>query len=290
MDQKPVDRRILAQHFRERVGQLIGAQPGGLTRFARTTGIDRSALSQLLDPKNDRLPRAETLHAIATACGVTTDWLLSLSNAQSGGHQVAPMLEFERALDRRGTAPSERWREEARGYKLRYIPSSIPHLMRLPEIDAVESAEAGAMESGMPHPDADAAERLRDIEAWLADMDVEICMPIQTVEDLARGASVWTDLPAALRREQIAHIRQQARAHYPTLRLHLFDMRRVSSAPYTVFGPIRAVIYLGQSYLVITAADQVQAIARHFDGMVRECISDPGTLDQMLAEIGTTVR
>lgn len=285
-----MDRRLLAQQFRERVGLLIGAQPGGLTRFARTTGVDRSALSQLLDPRNDRLPRAETLHTIATRCGVTTDWLLSLSNAQSGGHQVAPMLEFEEAFDRRGTAPSERWREEARGYKLRYIPSSVPHLMRLPEIDATEAAEAGGAESGMSRPHPDAAARLRDPEAWLTDMDVEICMPVQTLDDLARGASVWVDLPASLRRAQIERIGELTERHYPALRLHLFDMRRVNSAPYTVFGPIRAVIYLGQSYLVITAADQVQAIARHFDGMVRDCVSDPGATARMISDAAAAAR
>lgn len=280
-----MDRRLLAQQFRERTGLLISAQPGGLSRFARTTGIDRSALSQLLDPRNDRLPRAETLHAIATSCGVTTDWLLSLSNAQTGGHDVAPLLEFEQAVDQRGTAPSERWREEARGYKLRYIPASVPHLMRLPEIDAAEAAEAGAIESGMPGPDAGAASRLRSTDAWLAEMDVEICMPVQTLQDLALGASVWTDLPASLRRAQIAHIAQLAERHYPRLRLHLYDLRRIGSAPYTVFGPIRAVIYLGQSYLVITAADQVDAVARHFDTLVRECTSDPGQVRTMIGEI-----
>lgn len=277
-----MDRRDLASRFRERVGSLIDGRPGGLARFARDTGVDRSALSQLLDPKNDRLPRAETLHAIADSCGVTSDWLLSLSNARSGGHQVAPVLQFEQALDPTGLAPSERWRTEARGYKLRYLPSQVPHLLSLPELD--EPEKVAAPDTGMSFPDAHAEARLYDTEAWLNDMDVEICMPVQTLEDLARGGRIWTHLDASLRRAQLAHMAAMVEKHYPALRLHLYDERRISSAPYTVFGPVRAVIYLGSSFLVITAAEQVQAVARHFDSLVRHCTSSLDQVTAILAE------
>lgn len=278
------DRRALAERFRERVQSLMEQRQGGLSRFARDTGVDRSALSQLLDPRNDRLPRAETLYAIAESCGVTTDWLLSLSNAQSGGHQVAPMLEFEQALDPSGIAPSERWRTEARGYKLRYIPSQLPHLLTLPASDRLRAGTAP--ETGMATLDPEAQARLNDTEAWLAEMDVEICMAVQTLEDLARGARIWTTTPAEDRRAQLEHIRRMLDLHYPALRLHLYDERRISPAPYTVFGPVRAVIYLGQSFLVVTAAEQVRAIGRHFDSIVRGCISD---LDEVGAVIARTV-
>jgi hypothetical protein len=59
-------------------------------------------------------------------------------------------------------------------------------------------------------------------------------------------------------------------AHFPRLRLSLYDGRRVFSAPFSVFGMVRAAVYLGRSYLVITAADQVRALARHFDLLVRD--------------------
>ena len=278
------DRRVLAGRFRERVQSLIEQRPGGLSRFARDTGVDRSALSQLLDPRGDRLPRAETLYAIAEACGVTADWLLSLSNAQTGGHQVAPMLEFEQALDPSGIAPSERWRSEARGYKLRYIPSQMPHLLTLPA--ASRPRPGGAPETGMFNLDPEAEARLHDTAAWLAEMDVEICMAIQTLEDLARGGRIWTAMPAEDRRQQLEHMRRMLDLHYPALRLHLYDERRISPAPYTVFGPVRAVIYLGQSFLVVTAAEQVRAIGRHFDSIVRSCISD---LDEVGAVIAQNV-
>ena len=53
----------------------------GLRRsaFARRIGIDRSTLTQLLASENDRLPRAETIAAMAADQQVSVDWLLGLS-------------------------------------------------------------------------------------------------------------------------------------------------------------------------------------------------------------------
>ena len=47
---------------------------------------------------------------------------------------------------------------------------------------------------------------------------------------------------------------------YPTLRLHLFDGRAAFAAPFTVFGRIRAALYLGEAYLVVTSTEQVAAL------------------------------
>ncbi len=57
---------------------------------------------------------------------------------------------------------------------------------------------------------------------------------------------------------------------YPTLRVALYDQRRLYSAPITVFGPLLAVVYLGRNYLVFRDTERVQAISRHFDTLVRE--------------------
>ena len=60
-----MDKRDLAQGFRARFSDVVEAERPALTPFLKACGIDRSALSQFLDPNNDRLPRAETLHRIA---------------------------------------------------------------------------------------------------------------------------------------------------------------------------------------------------------------------------------
>jgi len=258
-----MDRRALAALFRERLGALVAASPGGLARYARDSGGDRAARSPLLDPAADRLPRAETLRALAAARGVSTDWLLGLSHAERGGQGIAPSAEIESAFHADGGSPLDRWRREAAGGKLRYVPSTLPDMLRLPELMTWEESgpQGGAR--------LDFAEALLD-DARLGDVDVEIAMPRQTLEALAAGAGLWSGMDAGLRRRQLAFMAEQCAAHYPRLRLHLHDGRRTYSAPFTVFGLARAAIYLGRSYLVLTAVEQVRALARHFDLLVRD--------------------
>lgn len=262
------DKRELAKLFRERVGQLIAREGGGLAGFARSAGFDRSALSQFMDPGSTRLPRAETLRRIAEAKGVALDWLLGLSNAEQARVEVAPSVEIEQALDEAGNSPLERWRLEALGYKIRYVPATLPDSLRLPQLAGYEF-EAARAEARLELGASVLA------SARPGETDMEICMPAQTLTDLAQGTGIWTDLDPRTRKTQLAHMADLVERHYPLLRLHLFDGRRTFSAPYTVFGAIRAALYLGRSYLVVTDADQVRALARHFDGLVREATVGP---------------
>ncbi len=277
-----MDRRALAALFRERLGALVAGGQGGLARLGRDSGVDRSALSQFLDPGADRLPRAETLRALAAARGVSTDWLVGLSHAQRGGQGLAPSAEIESAFHADGGSPLERWRREAAGGKLRYVPSTLPDMLRLPELMAwEESGPQGGVR-------LDFAEALLD-DARLGDVDVEIAMPRQTLGALAAGAGLWSGMDAALRRRQLAFMAEQCAAHYPRLRLHLHDGRRTYSAPFTVFGLARAAIYLGRSYLVLTAADQVRALARHFDLLVRDAETPSDRAPEALRALAASV-
>ena len=56
---------------------------------------------------------------------------------------------------------------------------------------------------------------------------------------------------------------------YPTFRLFLYDGRMRYSVPYTIFGSIRAAIYVGDMYLVLNATQPVRALTRHFDNLIR---------------------
>jgi transcriptional regulator with XRE-family HTH domain len=278
-----MDKRDLCRLFRERLRALLARSEGGLARFARETGVDRSALSQFLDPDVDRLPRAETLRAIASAKGVTIDWLLGLTNAPEGGQEIAQSVEIETAVYEDGGSPLDRWRREALGAKLRYAPSTLPDMLRLPSVMAYElegPRAAARLEHGASLLD----------DARLGDLDVEVAMPRQRLEDFAQGAGIWGELPAATRREQLRVMADRAAAAYPRLRLYLYDGRRTFSAPYTVFGLTRAALYLGKAYLVLTATDQVRAFARHFDGLVREAVIDARRAPETLADLALTVR
>ena len=89
-----MDRRETVARFRQRLQQVL--RDGGLSQaaFARRIGLDRSTLSQLLDEGQDRLPRAETIVAIAEAAQVSVDWLLGLTQSGSVGPELV-----QRALE-----------------------------------------------------------------------------------------------------------------------------------------------------------------------------------------------
>ena len=75
---------------------------------------------------------------------------------------------------------------------------------------------------------------------------------------------------------------------YPSLRIFLFDARRLWSSSLTIFGPLVGVIYLGQQYLAFRDRARVRHLTSDFDGLVREAnVSDrdwPGYLmDQVKA-------
>ena len=273
-----MDKRELAAVFRERLRALIGEDRGGTAAFVAATGIDRSALSQFLDPAVDRLPRAETLRRIAEAKGVTVDWLLALSNAPEGRQEVAPSVQIESAEAVGGGAPLDHWRQEAAGMKLRYVPSGLPDMLGLAEEVPVQAADA---RTGQPE---NVLGGFR-----LGDMDVEIAMPLQRLQSLAAGTGLWHGVPAALRRRQLAHMAETCAEAYPMLRLHLYDGRETFSAPFTVFGRIRAAVYLGEAYLVVSAADQVAALTRLFDNLVRRAVVGPDRVHETLAELAGTV-
>ena len=62
-----VDRRETVVIFRERLLDVIARSGLSRSRFAAKIGLDRSTLSQLLSEDSVRLPRAETIAAIATS-------------------------------------------------------------------------------------------------------------------------------------------------------------------------------------------------------------------------------
>lgn len=263
-----MDKRDLTDLFRDRLGQLIAADGSNLARFSRDIGLDRSALSQFLAPGQTRLPRAETLHRIAEARNVSLDWLLGLSQSSQTVTSVAPSVEIERAEDETGRTPLEQWYREASGYKIRYVPAELPELLRH---EALMAHWYGKM--GLDESQARSRHQLNMLR--LAQTDIECCMPIQGIENFAAGADVWSDIPEQVRQTQLAHMHGLLAELYPTFRLFLYDGKAHYSAPYTIFGPLRAAVYLGGSYLVINSVDQIHSLIRHFDLLVRHAAIGP---------------
>jgi transcriptional regulator with XRE-family HTH domain len=259
-----VDKRDISAEFRKRLTILLARSGLNQSAFAARANIDRSALSQLLSGASTRLPRSETLASIAAMNGVTLDWLLGLTAEQGQTGELRAALEIGEGADDPDQTLLTRWHEEAAGTKIRYVPATIPDQLKTPAFIAFEAKVAGRS----------AVSRQGEADLRLAfnrrpDTDMEVCMPRQTLEQLAAGRDQFAGLPAAARREQLEHMSQILDELYPSFRLYLYDAQTRFSAPYTVFGTTRAAVYMGGLYLVLNAADPIRTLIRHFDGLVR---------------------
>ena len=260
----PIDKRDISRLFRERLELLLERSGQNRSRFAAGIGIDRSALSQLLAGEVTRLPRAETLMRIASVHGVSLDWLLGLSQAEDVTAAIKPALELEEAPDDRDETLLETWHAEASGTKIRYVPTTLPDLLRT---EAVISYESRENKRTLVSRIDEAQERIAYTRR--PETDMEICMPMQRLRDLARGTGIWCDLAQPARFNQLDHMAGLIDELYPSLRLYLYDAQSHFSAPYTVFGPYRAAVYMGDMYLVLNTKEAVIALTRHFDNLIR---------------------
>lgn len=261
-----LERRETVRIFRARF--LEALENAGLNRstLARQTGIDRSTLSQLLSPENDRLPRADTVAAIAATLRVSLDWLLGLSHeAKLGADVLQESLQFTPSAQTPVDENIARWHLEAAGYKIRYVPATLPDLVKTEEVMRFEYRDY----VGKSADQAIAASHGKLAYTRLPDTDMEICMPRQSLEVFAAGEGAWRGLKGALRVDQLNKMAEIADELYPSLRINFFDALTHYSAPYTVFGPIRAAVYLGQMFFVFTTTPHIRVLTRHFDGLVR---------------------
>lgn len=261
-----LDKRDRAPVFRARLDEAMKDRKVTQAALARLTGVDRSTISALLQP-GTRLPNAQLAADCARALGISADWLLGLSGRPE---PIADLLaasltltEAPRALiDERIFA----WHQEAAGYKIRHVPATLPDMLKIrgvveweyePQLGRTAEQAIGAFE-----------DRLK----WMrgAGSDYEIALPVHELTAFATGSGYYEGLPTDLRLQQLRHLITLCDQLYPSLRLCLFDARRLFSAPITVFGPLLAVIYIGRHYLAFRDSARVETITQHFDLLVRE--------------------
>lgn len=282
-------RNETVEMFRQRLAEVIERSGLSRTAFARRVGTDRSTLSQLLSSDGTRLPRAETIAAIARAAQVSVDWLLGLTEE---GQLRADVLDEAVAIERGAASPADerlrRWHAEATGYKIRYVPTTIPDLLKT---EAVIRYEYVQHETLLPEG------RIEEAEARLAysrrpETDMEVCSSYQTLEAFARGEGPWRDLPLPDRVDQLESIGRLLDELYPTLRWFLYDGLQRYSVPLTIFGPQRVAIYLGDMYLVSTSTEHIRVLNGHFDKLIRAAVMQPPDVVEyvrrLLAEVRAT--
>ncbi|MGH9135442.1 MAG: helix-turn-helix domain-containing protein [Acidimicrobiales bacterium] len=274
-------RRDTLEMFRTRLVQLIDDSGLNRTAFADSVGIDRSTLSQLLSAANRRLPRVDTLVALATSGQVSIDWLLGLTHE---GRVRTDIVREATAIEPGGFGNDEgliAWLRDAIGLKIRYVPATVPDLLKT---EAVIVYEAGPYLSRTPERELDSvAEQM----AWQQrpETDMECCTSIQGVKGFARGEGIWRDLSPASRLAQLDQMIERVDELYPTFRWFLYDGRQRFAAPVTIFGVQRAALYIGHVFVVLNAPEQVRALVRNFDDLIRSAVVQPPDVTQLLRRL-----
>ena len=284
-----MNKRARSDLFRNRLQKAMDLKGDTQSSLARKTGADRSTLSQILAGTTPRLPNGQLVAQCANSLGVSADWLLGLSDQPDSLEQILEqamtMVDAPRALI---DAQIFAWHQRAAGYKIRHVPTGLPDMVKIRSM--LEWEYAPSLGHTIDLAIASAEDRLN----WMrqAQSDYEIALPIHELQAFARAEGYYSGCPRQIRIEQLKHLAQLTAQLYPVMRFSLFDARKIYSAPITIFGPLRAVIYLGQKYLVFRVPDRIQALSQHFDGLIREAeISTrelPAFIGALLQQIDAT--
>lgn len=282
----PMDKRVRAELFRQRLGEALGKAGLNRSALADRIGVDRSTISQLLGGATARLPNGHVVGEIAGALNVSADWLLGLTTRPD---TAADVLEISMQIRDAARSPADRymidWHREVTGSKIRHVPTTLPDLMKTEAVLRFEYSHEVAKTADQ------AIGNMRDRLAFSREpeSDLEICIALRELQSFAAGQNYWEGLEAAARRAQLERMAALTDELYPSLRIYLFDMREVFSAPLTVFGSSRAVIYVGQSYFVFNAVAQIRALTRHFDGLVRAAVVQDNEVADYIGRLAGSV-
>jgi transcriptional regulator with XRE-family HTH domain len=264
--QDRIDKRDRSSIFRVRLAEAMTSRGVTQSALARMTGVDRSTISALLS-FGTRLPNAQLAADCAGSLGVSADWLLGLSLRPE---PIADLLATSLTITEAPRALIDEtifgWHREAAGYKIRHMPATLPDMLKTravveweysPQLGRSAEQAIGAFEDRL---------------AWMrgARSDYEIALPVHELDAFATATGYYQGLSKDVRIEQLNRLIALCDQLYPSLRICLFDAKRVFSAPVTLFGPLLAVIYLGRHYLAFRDSARVETITQHFDGLVRE--------------------
>ncbi|MEV8465190.1 transcriptional regulator [Fluviibacterium sp. DFM31] len=264
-----MDKRDRAALFRTRLQEAMARDGLNRSSLARAVSADRSTIGQLLQAGEARLPSGALLADLAAVLRVSCDWLLGLSD-----HPERPGDLLDAAMAMTGAERSVAddqimaWHREARGFKIRHVPATLPDMLKT---EAVLRWEYDTQMGKTP----DQAVRIAsEFLTWAEETgsDYEIALPEHELRSLASGTGYYSGLAPGLRRDLLTHMADRCDTLYPSLRVYLFDARRVFSAPMTIFGPGLAVIYVGRFYLAFRERDRMRSLTRHFDWLVREAV------------------
>lgn len=253
--------------FRERLSQAMVTRSLNRSSLAELAQVDRSTISLLLSSHQLRLPSGHVVAELAAALGVTTDWLLGLTNDVRAPTEILrESVEVAQTEHMGSDEHIAQWLQETGDAKVRAVPMSLPEFMKT---DAVMALECDLNpDKSVAQMQANAARRLAITR--LPGRDMEFAVPLQLLQHVAQRSGLWGLLSAERVREQLLRMADLCEELYPSTRLHVFDLRRRFSAAVTVLGQRRAVVYVGSGYLVFNTPEMIRFFTRHFDQLVRE--------------------
>lgn len=267
--------------FQQRLQRVIERSELNRSSFATSIGVDRSTLSQLLSTENLRLPRADTVLSIAEVYQVSIDWLLGITQEGGmGANIVQEALEVDDSSSNIYEKNLE-WHREARGYKIRYVPTTLPDLLKT---EAVAEYEFNRYGSGKVD------QSVRDNQLLLLQQrhpgsELETCMPLHHLDGFARGEGTWCDLPLADRRAQLQQMIDLNEELYPGFRWYLYDGKQTYSISLTIFGPMRVSLFLGNLYVIVNNIDHIRHITDRFDDLIRMAVVHPHEIRDYLQRL-----
>lgn len=276
------DKRARATLFRSRLAEALHLSGMSKSALSRAVGVDRSTISQLLKGDGTRLPNAQVVGECAARLGVSADWLLGLTDHPE---QAADLLASAMTMPHASRALEDEqifnWHLEATGYKIRHVPATLPDMLKTRDMLIWEYAPQ------LGRSTEQAIGATQDRLEWMRanNSDYEIAIPLHEMTSFARGEGYYTGLSADIRRAQIDWMLELHSQLYPSLRLFLFDARRLFSAPISIFGPMLAVLYLGRNYLAFRDKERVQGLIGHFDWLVRESEISPRDVPEYLRRL-----
>ena len=267
--------------FQQRLQQVITQSGMNRSSFATSISVDRSTLSQLLSPENVRLPRADTVASIAEIHQISIDWLLGLTQQGSLGANIMPEAF---TVDDYSTSIFDKhveWHREATGYKVRYVPTTLPDLLKT---EAVAEYEFNRYGSGKVD------QSVRDNQLLLLQQrhpgsELETCMSIQSLRSFALGQGIWQGLAVDERREQLQHMIELSEELYPGFRWYLYNGKETYSSSFTIFGPLRASLFLGHLYVVVNSIEHIRKLTERFDDLIRMAIVHPHEIHKTLGSL-----
>lgn len=281
-----IDKRARAALLRERLTEAMHSARSNQTALARAIGVDRSTISQLLKDEGARLPNAHLVGACASALGVSSDWLLGLSDRpERAADLLANALSVTEAPRALVDEQIFAWHREAEGYKIRYVPPALPDMLKTREVLSWEyTPHLGRTTEQAINASTDRLNWMRASQS-----DYEIALSGAELISFATATGYYQGLCPLIRRRQLEWMAELTESLYPRLRLTLYDPRQLYSAPLTIFGPLLGVIYLGRNYIAFRDSDRIAMLTTHFDHLVKHATITtrnlPDHLRALIAEL-----